>query len=110
MADIIIKQSESAALIQISGEIDLQCAPEMKTAFLSVLESGAETCVVDLSSIESIDFSFSELMLSFEKTMKAKNKSLIISNTVSDNKALLYFKDIGILFLFTFGERGNYGI
>ena len=55
MAYEIVKE-QGFSIVRLTGEVDLHCSPEARSAILGCLQAGADT-LVDLSAVEYIDSS-----------------------------------------------------
>jgi len=51
------RKSASAGFVKLSGEVDVYTSPRVRTAMLSLLDSGCSSLIVDLSEVDYLDSS-----------------------------------------------------
>jgi anti-anti-sigma factor len=109
MAKVICKKNNNAVLIEMSGDLHLQHVQKLKQFLLSVSESSAKECIIDVSSVSSVDLSFVEMFLSFSRTMKSAGKSVLFYPVHDETPVHQIISAVGMQCEFTFAERGPYG-
>ena len=55
--DVLVSRTDSAAVIELVGDVDLYNAPQLQEAIRELLASGQHRILVDLSRVEYIDSS-----------------------------------------------------
>ena len=55
--DVLVSRTDSAAVIELVGDVDLYNAPQLQEAIRELLASGQHRILVDLSRVEHIDSS-----------------------------------------------------
>jgi anti-anti-sigma regulatory factor len=110
MAKIICRRHDEKVFIEFQGDVALQHCVKLKSFLLTILDSPSRECIIDCSSLSSVDFSFIEMLLSFNLTMKNIDKIVLLKELPVDNPVERYFSAIGVASEFMFIERGLYGI
>ena len=98
----------STLIADVSGSLGMAYAGKASEFFKTVLQSDYSLVCLNLQNAEDIDLSFSELLLSFGKSMAAAEKTFIINKLPDDHPFPVYLRKIGLsqeIF-----QRGNYGI
>lgn len=69
---------EDASVVELAGEVDLYTAPELKQELVRVIEAGAKTVVVDLTSATFIDSTTLGVLLGGLKRLRAVDGQIIL--------------------------------
>jgi hypothetical protein len=96
MARIVLKKSGTSMHIDVSGEATMRYAVKAKDYFASVVNGESAECRVDLEKVISMDLSFIEFLLSFQKTMIQKNKKIEFSQLADNHVVSSFLSRIGI--------------
>ncbi len=55
--DILVTQTEAAAVVRVIGDLDLSAAPRLRGELIGLVERGRRTVTVDLSELDFLDSS-----------------------------------------------------
>lgn len=84
--EIIQRESNSVAILDISGEIDLYNAPEIKVIISQLIEAKKFNVIVNLDKVSYIDSSGIGALISSFSNLKKNQGSLKIINVYSSVK------------------------
>ena len=90
--DIEVRQKGRAMVIKPSAaRVDIEVAPQFRTALLQLIEQGARSVVVDMSQVNFIDSSGLGALVSALKALKTKerNGDIKLANVQPPVSALL---------------------
>jgi anti-sigma B factor antagonist len=65
-------------LIELEGEVDVYTAPQLKQQMISLLESGAEQMVVDLTKVDYLDSTALGVLIGGLKRMRERDGNLVL--------------------------------
>jgi anti-sigma B factor antagonist len=74
----LLKPSESTAVVDVEGEVDIYSAPQFKEVLLRGIEEGASRIVVDLAKVTFIDSTALGVLVSGAKRVRPQNGTLDI--------------------------------
>ena len=78
----VTPQSDDGLLVvEVSGEVDLFTAPDLKSAITDGIDAGSEKVVVDLSRTTFLDSTALGVLIGAVKRLRANGGSLTIVNT-----------------------------
>lgn len=78
----VTPQSDDGLLVvEVSGEVDLFTAPDLKSAITDGIDAGSEKVVVDLSKTTFLDSTALGVLIGAVKRLRANGGSLTIVNT-----------------------------
>jgi anti-sigma B factor antagonist len=88
--EISVKEDGPAAVIKITGDIDLYSSPNVRQAILEcVKKAHAEKIVVDMSAVGYIDSSGVASLIEGLQLSKQKNKNFIIFGLTARARAVI---------------------
>jgi anti-sigma B factor antagonist len=73
-----LKPSESVAVVDVEGEVDIYSAPQFKEVLLQGIEEGASRIIVDLAKVTFIDSTALGVLVSGAKRVRPQNGTLDI--------------------------------
>jgi anti-sigma B factor antagonist len=74
----LLKPSESVAVVDVEGEVDIYSAPQFKEVLLQGIEEGASRIIVDLAKVTFIDSTALGVLVSGAKRVRPQNGTLDI--------------------------------
>jgi anti-sigma B factor antagonist len=74
----LLKPSESVAVVDVEGEVDIYSAPQFKEVLLQGIEEGARRIIVDLAKVTFIDSTALGVLVSGAKRVRPQNGTLDI--------------------------------
>lgn len=104
-AEFAVRHDPLAAgghVISVAGEIDLYTAPELKQALSDVIDGGATTVVLDLTSTSFLDSTGLGVLIGALKRLRSREGALAIVNV--DDSIARTFEITGLDQIFTIRE------
>jgi anti-sigma B factor antagonist len=74
----LLRPSESVAVVDVEGEVDIYSAPQFKEVLLRGIEEGASRIIVDLAKVTFIDSTALGVLVSGAKRVRPQNGTLDI--------------------------------
>ena len=74
----LLKPTESVAVVDLEGEVDIYSAPQFKEALFQGITEGAQRIIVDLAKVTFIDSSGLSVLVSGAKRVRSNNGTLDI--------------------------------
>jgi anti-sigma B factor antagonist len=74
----LLRPSESVAVVDVEGEVDIYSAPQFKEVLLKGIEEGASRIIVDLAKVTFIDSTALGVLVSGAKRVRPQNGTLDI--------------------------------
>jgi anti-sigma B factor antagonist len=74
----LLRPSESVAVVDVEGEVDIYSAPQFKEVLLQGIEEGASRIIVDLAKVTFIDSTALGVLVSGAKRVRPQNGTLDI--------------------------------
>ena len=74
----LVKPTESAAVVDLEGDVDIYSAPQFKDVLLQGIEEGAQRIIVDLAKVTFIDSSGLGVLVSGAKRVRRHDGTLDI--------------------------------
>jgi anti-anti-sigma factor len=83
MADMKIKKNGNKNTLDLSGELNINCAQELKNALVQTLKN-ADHVVLNLADVTGMDLSCLQLLCSAHKTSAKSKKSFVMNAALPD--------------------------
>ena len=74
----LLKPTQSAAVVDLEGDVDIYSAAQFKDVLLQGIEEGARRIIVDLAKVSFIDSSGLSVLVSGAKRVRSNNGTLDI--------------------------------
>jgi anti-sigma B factor antagonist len=76
--DIAVTEDDRAAVLSVTGELDLATAPRLQDEFISLITRGVLHLTLDMASLDFIDSSGMAVLLTTRKLLHAHDGSLTL--------------------------------
>ena len=90
----LLKPSDTVAVVDLEGEVDIYSAPQFKEVLLQGIEEGAHRIIVDLAKVTFIDSTALGVLVSGAKRVRPQNGTLDI--VCSDDNITRIFEITGL--------------
>jgi len=112
MAVITCRKNTHSILVTFSDDTSVRAAAKIKKGFLKLLNESVDRYRFDLSGIQETDFTFIQLLISYQYKLKSLNREMVLLNCSDDcafiRTAVLCGIDIKRMFTFE-GDNHEYG-
>lgn len=92
-------EDESIWNIELSGEVDIYTAGQLKEAFIKIIEERKENIRINAEKLEYIDSTGLGVLIGALKRLKLENKQIIMSNIKPSIKKLLNITGLDKIFV-----------
>lgn len=77
--DIVRRVVRGGVVVAVTGEVDTEAAPALRTAVMSAIDDTAGTCVLDLTTVDFLDSAGLATLITTDAYAKEQGKSLRIA-------------------------------
>jgi anti-sigma B factor antagonist len=74
----LLRPTDTVAVVELQGEVDIYSAPQFKEALLQGIDEGAQRVIVDLAKVTFIDSTALGVLVSGAKRVRPQNGTLDI--------------------------------
>jgi anti-sigma B factor antagonist len=99
--DVEVTQEGPAALIAVSGEVDLSTSPKLRTACMDAAQAGATTVRIDLGNVTFLDSSGISVLVQAQKRLESEGSALVLHRVSGQTRRVLDIAGLNDFFAFS---------
>ena len=74
----VLDASDGSATVQVTGDVDCYTSPQLRSAFLSLVESGTRQVTLDLGGTQFVDSTGLSVMVGALKRLREQGGNLVL--------------------------------